>query len=229
VLHMIRVENELIDEALGEIVAELEALGVADDTDIFYTSDHGDLQGDLGLLFKGPYHVPGLLRVPLVWRPARSAALPAAVVREPVGHVDLAPTFLQIAGLPPDGEMQGAALPTASGSGRERAITTFDSQFAEVGMHLRTIYRDGWLCTEYLPSTRGSSFPVYWAIWGRGCQVPRYDGSEGELYDLREDPWAWHNRWNDAGARRMRGELLADLHEHLPRVRTPALKVAAPT
>jgi hypothetical protein len=36
--------------------------------------------------------------------------------------------------------MQGAALPTASGSGRERALTTFDSQFAEVGMHLRTIY-----------------------------------------------------------------------------------------
>ena len=32
------------------------------------TTDHGELGGDFGLLFKGPYHVDGLMRLPLVWR-----------------------------------------------------------------------------------------------------------------------------------------------------------------
>ncbi len=35
-----------------------------------FTTDHGELQGDFGLLFKGPYHVDALMRLPLVWRPA---------------------------------------------------------------------------------------------------------------------------------------------------------------
>ena len=72
-----------------------------DDVDVVFTTDHGELQGDFGLLFKGPYHVDGLMRLPLVWRPARRAAVAPAVVRDPVGLVDLAPTFLQIAGVDP--------------------------------------------------------------------------------------------------------------------------------
>lgn len=58
---MIQVENELVDDAVGRIVAALRARGVDEDTDVFYTSDHGELQGDHGLLFKGPYHVTSLL------------------------------------------------------------------------------------------------------------------------------------------------------------------------
>ena len=47
--------------------------GWADDVDVVFTTDHGELQGDFGLLFKGPYHVDGLMRLPLIWRPAPSA------------------------------------------------------------------------------------------------------------------------------------------------------------
>ncbi len=68
------VECELIDEALGRVLAAITARGWDDDVDIVFTTDHGELQGDFGLLFKGPYHVDGLMRLPLVWRPAPSAA-----------------------------------------------------------------------------------------------------------------------------------------------------------
>lgn len=228
---MIHVENELVDEAIGRVLAHLEGAGLAATTDVIVTTDHGDLQGDLGLLFKGPYHVEGLLHVPLVWRPAPSAAIAPAVVREPVGLVDLAPTFCAIAGVPVPAWMEGAPLPLAPGSGRERVLTTFDSQFAEVGMHLRTIYRDGWLCTVYEPtSPRGARhFPFYWSLWGRDTEVPRYTGEEGELYDVGADPYQWENRWSDPALRARRDELIADLRAHLPHARTPPLPVAAPT
>jgi arylsulfatase A-like enzyme len=189
------------------------------------------LGGHAGLLFKGPYHIEALLRVPLVWRPAPSAGVTPAVIDEPVGHVDLAPTFCAIAGIPAAPAMQGEPLPAERGSRRERVITTFDSQFARVGMHLRTICRDGMICTAYEPSTRdrGGRFPLLSALWLRGSRIPRYDGSEGELYDVRNDPEQWENLWDDPARRRLRDDLRADLRAHLPEERLPRLSVAAPT
>ena len=108
---LVHVKNELIDEACGRVLAAVAARGWDADTDVFFTTDHGELQGDFGLLFKGPYHVDALMRVPLIWRPAPSAKLSAAEISEPVGHLDLAPTFCAIAGVPIPDWMQGSALP----------------------------------------------------------------------------------------------------------------------
>ncbi len=229
--HMIQVENELIDEAVGRVMRFLAEAGVDEHTDVFFTSDHGELQGDFGLLFKGPYHVESLMRVPLVWRPAPSSRIVPSVVDEPVGLVDLAPTFCAIAGIDAPSEMQGSALPVTKGSRRERVLTTFDSQFASIGMHLRTIYRDGMICTVYEPSTkdRGGRFPIYSAVWLHGSTLPRYDGTEGELYDLRNDPRQWENLWDDPSRRSLRDELVADLRASLPPERLPRLRVSAPT
>ncbi len=228
---MIHVENELIDEACGRVLAHLRERGIDDNTDVFFTSDHGELQGDYGLLFKGPYHVESLMRIPMIWRPAPSAHVDPAEIQEPVGHIDLAPTFCRIAGIDIPEYMEGAALPVQPGSDRQRIITTFDSQFEQVGMHLRTIYRDGYLCTTYAPRSHGEGgrFPLYWALWGTGTRVPDYDGSEGELYDLGEDPLQRKNLWNDPARRSLQNELLADLRDHLPKARTPPLDVEAPT
>ena len=66
-------EDELIDEALGRVLRSIEARGRGDDVDIVFTTDHGEFQGDFGLLFKGPYHVDSLMRLPMIWRPAASA------------------------------------------------------------------------------------------------------------------------------------------------------------
>jgi arylsulfatase A-like enzyme len=229
---LVHVENELIDEACGRVLRRIAERGWERDTDVFFTTDHGELQGDFGLLYKGPYHVDALMRIPLLWRPAPAAAVAPAEIFEPVGQLDLAPTFCAIVGVPVAPWMEGAPLPTAPGSGRERVITEWDSQFAQVGMHLRTIYRDGLVCTVYEPSTRDVGFDLVRVQRAFGLDVPapdiRYDGTEGELYDLRDDPHQWRNLWNDPAWTRRKSDLVADLYDHLPPPRAVGLRVEAP-
>ncbi len=203
------VEVELIDEALGRVLAAARARGWDQDLDVIFTTDHGELQGDFGLLFKGPYHVDALMRLPLVWRPAPSAGVAPSVVKRPVGLVDLAPTWCAIAGLAPQPWMEGVALPVddADADARHsgRVVTVWDSERFGVEVHLRTITRDGWVCTTYEPGTV-------------------HDGTEGELYKLDDDPLQHHNRWDDPACRAVRDDLVADLLDALgpdPRVLRP--------
>jgi len=207
------VECELVDEAVGRVLDRTAARGWSDDLDVFFTTDHGELQGDFGLLFKGPYHVDALMRLPLVWRPAPSAPHPASVVTRPVGLVDLAPTFCAVAGLTPPVWMEGSPLPTddddAGRRGFERVLTEWDSDLFGTDVHLRTIMRDHWVCTVYLPGTS-------------------HDGTEGELYDLEDDPLQRHNRWDDPAVRSRRDDLVTDLWDHQPAAREPALALEAP-
>jgi arylsulfatase A-like enzyme len=149
-----------------------------------------------------------------------------------VGHVDLAPTFCKIAGLKVPDWMQGNPLPTSQGGEHsECVLTTFDSQFSAVGMHLRTIYKGGFICTVYEASTvsQGGKFPVYWRLWGRESEVPQFEGGEGELYDCNADPKQFHNLWNDPERQVLRRELVEELYAQLPAAREPALVPIAPT
>ncbi len=207
------VECELIDEALGRVLAAIGRRGWGDDVDIVFTTDHGELQGDFGLLFKGPYHTDALMRLPLVWRPAPSAGVTPSAITRPVGLVDLAPTFCAIAGLPAPSWMEGRALPVddadADARAFERVLTEWDSELFGVAVHLRTITRDGWVCTTYQP---GYS----------------HDGTEGELYELAEDPLQQVNRWDDPALAALRSDLVADLWDYQPPMRSPRLRVEAP-
>lgn len=207
------VECELIDEALGRVMSAIDSRGWSDDVDVVFTSDHGELQGDYGLLFKGPYHVDSLMRVPLVWCPAPSLGIAPAVVTAPVGLVDLAPTFGAIAGEEPRSWMQGRPLPVddadAGVRGFERALTDWDSELLGVAVHLRTITRDRMVCTAYLPGHV-------------------HDGTEGELYDLAEDPLQQVNLWDDPGRSAIRSDLVADLMDSRPEAREPRLQLEAP-
>lgn len=207
------VEVELIDEALGRVLAAVAARGWADQLDVIFTTDHGELQGDFGLLFKGPYHVDGLMRLPLVWRPAPAAGIAPATVSRPVGLVDLAPTFCAAAGLAAEPWMEGDALPVddhdAAGRRPGPVVTEWDSELLGVAVHLRTITRDRWVCTTYGPGTV-------------------HDGNEGELYDLVDDPHQRVNRWDDPALAGVRSDLVADLRDHLRPARAPRLPVEAP-
>ncbi len=207
------VECELIDEALGRVLGAIASRGWADDLDVVYTTDHGELQGDFGLLFKGPYHVDGLMRLPLIWSPAPTAATAPATVRRPVGLIDLAPTFCAIAGLAVPPWMEGRPLPSsdadADARGFERVLTEWDSELFGIAVHLRTITRQGWVCTTYQP---GYS----------------HDGTEGELYDLVDDPLQRINRWDDPSLASLKSDLLADLWDHQPPMRRPRRRVEAP-
>ncbi len=213
------VEVELIDEALGRVLDRIAERGWGDDVDVIFTTDHGELQGDFGFLFKGPYHVDALMRLPLVWRPAPSSRTAAgeqagpSVVTKPVGLVDLAPTFCAIAGLEPAEWMEGAALPTddvdAESRGFERVLTEWDSELFGTSVHLRTIMRDHYVCTAYLPGTS-------------------HDGTEGELYDLADDPLQRINRWDDPAMAQIRSDLLSDLWDAQPEPRAERLYLEAP-
>jgi arylsulfatase A-like enzyme len=229
---MTHIQNELIDEACGRVIRRVEERGWLNDTDIFFTTDHGELQGDFGLLFKGPYHCDALMRIPMIWRPAPSAGVQPAEIPDPVGQVDLAPTFCEAAGVPAPEWLQGKPLPKTPGNGHERMITEWDSQFPGIGMHLRTIYRDGFSCTVYEPSTRTPN-----GLDASKAPFPRfrmpvtdivYTGTEGEMYNHEEDPPQWRNLWNDPGYQALKRELIADLYANLPEERQPKLPVEAP-
>ncbi|MDE3115896.1 MAG: sulfatase-like hydrolase/transferase [Pseudomonadota bacterium] len=226
----VHVENELIDEAVGRVLAEIKRRGWENDTDIVFTTDHGELQGDSGFVYKGPFHVDALMRLPFVWRPAPSAGVKPAVVHQPVEQVDLAPTFCAIAGVEPADWMQGKPLPTREDGSRARALCEWDSQFPGYGFHFRSIYRDGFLLTRYEPSTPGepNGLEASWPQFAAITTSIRYDGSEGELYDLRNDPRQWENLWDDPVRQGLKKDLIADLYDHLPPERRPKLKVEAP-
>ena len=83
-----------VDERIGEILAALEACGMAEDTVVIFTSDHGDFLGEHGLFFKMSFRERAA-RVPLVVHaPGRFAA---RRVSEPVSLADLAPTIVDLA------------------------------------------------------------------------------------------------------------------------------------
>lgn len=207
------IEVELIDEALGRVLAAIAARGWSEDVDVVFTTDHGELQGDYGLLFKGPYHTDGLMRLPLIWRPAPAAKVAPQVVTKPVSLVDLAPTFCEIAGLDAPAWMEGQALPSsdfdANQRGFERSLTEWDSEIFGVSMYLRTITRDGWVATIYRPGTV-------------------HDGTEGELYNLYEDPLQRVNLWDDQSKAAVRRDLVIDLEDSLLPRTAPKKSVQAP-
>src|SRR5581483_4716698 len=154
------------------------------------------------------------------WRPAPSAGVSHQDVRTPVGLMDLAPTFCEIAGLDVPSWMQGQPLTQP----RDYVITEWDSQMRRCGMHMRTIYRDGWICTAYEPTSNEG-------LWGRPDAQPviTYEGTEGELYNVDDDPYQWTNRWDDPSCAAIRSDLVASLYDELPPEREPRLYPQAPT
>lgn len=193
------VEVELIDEAIGRVMGYVEGRGWGADVDVVFTSDHGELQGDFGLLFKGPYHVDALLRLPLVWRPAPARRVAPAVVTAPVSLVSLAATFLQIAGHPAPAWVEGSALPVSDDDahvrGFDATVTEWDSSLFGVDVHLRTVVTKEHLYTEYQPGTL-------------------HEGNEGELYAMGEDPLQRHNRFADPTVTDARATLRERLIDH---------------
>jgi arylsulfatase A-like enzyme len=211
---MTHIENELIDDACARVIKWLDSQGKLDNTDIIFTTDHGEFQGDFGLMFKGPYHVDALMRLPMIWKPAALANICPAEVTRPVGHVDLAKTFCEIANIDPPSYCEGLPLPKndeqASTQNRDFVLTEWDSEHGQIDMHLKTIYHnDGWLCTCYEKSHL-------------------YDGTEGELYDMNNDPEQIHNLWDDPNYREKREALKSQLYQALPGAMSPRLERLAP-
>ncbi|MGH8616479.1 MAG: sulfatase-like hydrolase/transferase [Burkholderiales bacterium] len=85
-----------LDEQVGAVIKEAEALGLLDNTRVVYTSDHGDLFGWQGIFGKKNLY-EGSVGVPLVMA---GPGVPAGrVAQQLASHVDLYPTFVEGAGL----------------------------------------------------------------------------------------------------------------------------------
>jgi arylsulfatase A-like enzyme len=177
----------MIDDAVGRILARLAALGLADDTVVIFTSDHGDFMGDHQLLLKGPIHYQSIVRVPFIW--ADPQGVGGGTRRGALaGTVDIAPTILARAGLAPFHGMHGASLLGVIGGARDRLrdalVVEEEGQRVYLGFPARVRMRT--LVTER-------------------HRLSVYDGvAWGELYDLQEDPHELVNAWDDPARRDVR-------------------------
>lgn len=100
-----------VDYEIGRVLDYLDESGTREETLIIFTSDHGDYQGDHGLLTKSPALYDCLVRVPLIisgpgWPRDRRCD------DQYVSHVDIAPTCLKAAGLTVPGAMEGSDMLT---------------------------------------------------------------------------------------------------------------------
>jgi len=129
VAHMLQFE--VLDRAIGRLLQALRELDLYDSSWIFFIADHGEMNGEWGLIDKGSYLNPKVLRVPLWIKPPRKQlgfplsasihvpnSLPV-LVDTPVSLLDIAPTILQVAGIRTEDRLDGfSLLSTASGEKR---------------------------------------------------------------------------------------------------------------
>lgn len=196
--------TELVDHNVGRILTALEESGQLEHTIVIAIADHGEMLGDHWLDGKGPWHYDGCTRVPFLLR--YPGAIPAGQVVEGfASQCDVAPTVCDLAGIPftvwppadesyaggglaeagvlPD--VQGLSLVAAAqGKAPARPRVLIETEWRWVpGLHLKTLRTPDWRITVYA---------------GR---------SHGELYDLRDDPDEFVNRWDDPACRAARLEL----------------------
>ncbi len=158
--------NTLIDDWVGRTIEVLKEQGLYDNTIIVYCSDHGDLLGDHGLVFKQCFYeqsvrVPLIVHAPGIYGPRR--------VESPVESIDLFSTFCDFAGIPPGEGVQGRSLtPLLRGDAdyRHREAVFSENYFGRM-------VRCGDYKMVYYP---GKPY--------------------GEIYNLAEDPNEQENLWD---------------------------------
>lgn len=174
----------MIDDAIGRVLKQLEASGVADNTIVVFTTDHGDYMGDHGLMLKLLLHYQGTIRVPFIWHdPTTSAS--NEIRNELASSIDISSTILARAGIQPYNGIQGRDL--LSSDAPEAVIVEEDSQRKMIGFErpqrIRTIVTE-----RYRMSLR--------------------EGEDwNELYDLELDPHELDNLYDHDSAKDIRNDL----------------------
>ena len=169
---------ELIDDQFGRILKALDTSGQRENTIVIFTSDHGEALGDHGLILKGARFYEGLVRVPLIFNAPGTVV---SGVRSPalVELTDLAPTFLELLGLPVPESMHGQSLaPILKGA----------SDPTRHREHVRSEYFDA---VDLPDATAATMFRTE-----RYKLVNYHNHGLGELYDLSTDPWEHENLWD---------------------------------
>ena len=195
-----------VDDEVGRVLDALEAAGRRDNTVVIFTSDHGDMMGDHGLIWKAFYTFRGCIRIPFIVSAPGSRAGTASDAL--ACQLDLMPTVLDLCGVPMPGSgwaeqetrfERGSVRPLATHPGRSlrpilegTADSVRDSVVIEnddpcTGLRVRCLVTDTHRLTVY-PGT-----------------------GEGELFDLRADPWELHNLWNSPTSADLKSRLVSRL------------------
>ena len=185
-----------IDDQVGRLQKELDSLGMAEDTILLFSSDHGDMLGSHGLpLKRKPWEesirVPGIIRYP---RRVKAGRRETALL----SHIDFVPTILSLCGAPIPGGMQGQDLSRlVLGNTRKGPDSAFFQIFG-----------------PYF----GDRSPKAW----RGVRTARYmyaRNTDGPwvLYDLERDPYELNNLVGDPAASSIQQQLDARLVDWMRR------------
>ena len=187
----------LVDTHTGTILNTLEECGLAGNTIVVYTSDHGDMMGSHRLLAKGVMfeeaaRVPLLVRLPGQTEGRR--------VREPVSQIDLVPTLLDLMGERVTNHLAGeslASLLTGSGAPRRNldVMIEWNGPTAPNGSMVRDRKRPEWEHEYGSPEEvdRALADSVRTVVTPEGWKFNYSAGGEHELYNLNDDPYELRN------------------------------------
>ena len=178
----------MIDDGVKQVLASLEASGQAGNTVVIFTSDHGDMFGDHGLIFKMFAHYDGCIHVPFSVagpgiEPGRSDSL--------VCSLDLGDTILDLCDVDGYYGSQGKSL-----------VPILDNPTVEV--------RDDLLIEEdqIRDGLNAGVQPRMRTLLTKDARITRYQNLDRhDLYDLANDPTEVENKWLDPGAKTLRDEM----------------------
>src|SRR5665213_2536779 len=111
-------EITLLDTQIGRILTALDRLGLADDTVVIYTSDHGDMCGSHGMMDKHYIMYDDVVRVPLFARCPKQVPAGTICGAFVSSALDLSRTFLDLAGVPAPASFVGQSLAPALQGGK---------------------------------------------------------------------------------------------------------------
>ncbi len=200
-----------VDENLGRVLDYLDENGLAEDSLILYTSDHGYFMGEHGWYDKRFMYEPSI-RIPIVARYPRSGTA-GHVADEMVMNIDFAPTILDFAGVPiPDG-MQGRSLrPLMEGKSPEDWRSSIYYAY----------YENSWALQDKGEEAMAEPFRYFTPHRigpHRGVRTDRHklieyygEGDYWELFDLEADPNEMQNLYGDPTCAAVVADLKRELH-----------------
>ncbi|HYT92097.1 MAG TPA: sulfatase, partial [Gemmataceae bacterium] len=212
-----------IDESVGRILAKLDELNLAEDTIVIFASDNGGvggyaeiggrgvtsnapLRGGKGMLYEGGVRVPFIVR----W-PRRTKG--GSVCHEPTAHVDIFPTFLDMAGVKerPKQPLDGVSL-----------VPLLSEPAAKLPREAIYAHFPGYL--EGYATKQWRTAPVGFIRAGDWKLMEFYEDGRLELYNLKDDLGEKNNlaAKMPEKARELRGKLAAwrqELKAAMPRLR----------
>ena len=183
----------LVDRMVGKITDALDAAGVADNTIVVFTSEHGDMMGDHGMLEKRSFYeesarVPLLISVP--WLSKEQT-----LVEGSVSHIDLVPTLLELSGNALPDTLQGKSLvPVFKG----------DRTLEDNDVFIQWNGTSDEIPDRFLGSrdiNRMLTLPWRSVVTPDRWKLNLCAGDQCELFDLNSDPYEQNNLYDDPAQR----------------------------